>query len=191
MNSSIVRVDAVINYCLPLEHRRRLNITVDCCFEISKQPGLAGQIKGWFEWSTQGCDGLIGEKRRPLSKVDNLANESTGTKVVGQFSVGLNAVHDDIMKQHRSTHSNLGVIDNESLHYIDEVCLDCGISTMKLDETRKTEFDDALSIICFSTVIDNDARIAVIAIVRSLFEIISQGSFFVPDLEIGHPIWIG
>ena len=31
MNRSILCVDAVINYCLPLEHCQRLDITVDCC----------------------------------------------------------------------------------------------------------------------------------------------------------------
>ena len=97
MNNSI-RVDAVIDYRLPLEHRRRLNITVDCCFEISKQPGSAGQIEGWFEWIAQDCDDLIGEERRLLSKVDNLADEYTGAKVFRQFAVGSDTVHDNVMK---------------------------------------------------------------------------------------------
>ena len=42
------------------------------------------------------------------------------------------------------------------MHYFDEVCLDCGILAMKLDETKKTEFDDVLSTICLSTSLDND-----------------------------------
>ena len=75
-----------------------LSLITDFHLSIVEDSILPRDIQEWFEWITQGCDGLIGEKRRPPSKVDNLADESTGTKVGRQFSVGSNAVHDNVMK---------------------------------------------------------------------------------------------
>ena len=56
---------------------------------------------------------------------------------------------------------------------------------MKPDETRKGELNDALSIICFSTILDNDARIVIITIVEALLKIVSQGRLVVLG-GIGH-----